>query len=143
MGIWFREYTPQEINFIVNNTLISHLGIEIMEIGEDYLTARMPVDNRTCQPRGILHGGASVALAETIGSCGANLVIDREEYYCVGLEINANHIRSVSSGYVTGTARPLHLGKSTQVWEMMIHDGEGNLVCVSRMTNSVLKIEKK
>jgi 1,4-dihydroxy-2-naphthoyl-CoA hydrolase len=142
MGIWFRKYTPQEINFILKDTMISHLGIEILEIGEDCLTVRMPVDNRTCQPMGILHGGASVALAETIGSCGANLVIDRDEYYCVGLEINANHIRSVSSGNVTGTARPLHLGKSTQVWEMLIRDEEGNLVCVSRMTNAVLKKEK-
>ncbi len=139
MGIWFREHTPREINLILKDTLVSHLGREIVEIGEDSLTARMPVDRRTCQPMGILHGGASVALAETIGSCGANLVIDREEYYCVGLEINANHIRSVSSGYVTGTARPLHLGKSTQVWEMLIRDDEGNLVCASRMTNAVLK----
>jgi 1,4-dihydroxy-2-naphthoyl-CoA hydrolase len=137
MGIWFREYTPREINFIMNNTLISHLGIEIIEIGDDSLTARMPVDSRTCQPMGILHGGASVALAETLGSCGANLVINRDEQYCVGLEINANHLRPVSSGYVTGIARPLHLGKTTQVWEMLIRDGEGNLVCVSRMTNAV------
>jgi 1,4-dihydroxy-2-naphthoyl-CoA hydrolase len=139
MGIWFRHYTPGEINGIVKNTLISHLGIEIIELGEDFLKARMPVDERTCQPRGILHGGASVALAETIGSCGANLVIDRDQYFCVGLEINANHIRPVSSGHVVGTARPLHLGRSTQVWEMLIHDAEGNLVCVSRMTNAVLK----
>jgi len=139
MGIWFRRYTPREINEIVKDTLISHLGIEIVELGDDYLTARMPVDARTCQPRGILHGGASVALAETLGSCGANLVVDRDEYYCVGLEINANHIRPVSSGYVVGTARPLHLGRSTQVWEMLIRDAEGNLVCVSRMTNAVMK----
>jgi len=137
MGIWYRDYTPEEINFIVKDTLISHLGIEITEIGEDFLTARMPVDRRTCQPMGILHGGASVALAETLGSCGANLVINRDEQYCVGLEINANHIRSVSSGYVIGTARPLHLGKSTQVWEMLIRDEEGALVCASRMTNAV------
>lgn len=138
MGIWFREYTPQEINFIMRDSLISHLGIEIIEIGEDFLTARMPVDSRTCQPMGILHGGASVALAETLGSCGANLVINRDEQYCVGLEINANHIRSVSSGYVTGVARPLHLGKTTQVWEMLIRDDEGNMVCASRMTNAVM-----
>jgi 1,4-dihydroxy-2-naphthoyl-CoA hydrolase len=142
MSIWFRGYTPQEINFILRETLISNLGIEITEIGEDYLTARMPVDRRTCQPMGILHGGASVALAETIGSCGANLVIDRDNYVCVGLEINANHIRSASSGFVIGTARPLHLGKSTQVWEMQIRDEEGGLVCASRMTNAVLKRER-
>ena len=142
MSIWFRDYTPQEINFIMRETMITTLGIEITEIGADYLTARMPVDRRTCQPMGILHGGASVALAETIGSCGANLVIDRENYVCVGLEINANHIRSASSGYVIGTARPLHLGKSTQVWEMQIRDEEGGLVCASRMTNAVLKRER-
>ncbi len=139
MGIWFRNYTAQEINFIVRETLITHLGIEILEIGDDFITARMPVDNRTRQPAGMLHGGASVALAETIGSCGANLVINRDECYCVGLEINANHIRPVSGGYVIGTARPLHLGKSTQVWEMLIRDQEGNLVCASRMTNAVIK----
>ncbi len=138
MGIWFRNYTPEEINFIMRDTLVSHLGIEITAIEEDSLTARMPVDSRTRQPMGILHGGASVALAETLGSCGANLVIDRDRQYCVGLEINANHIRSASSGYVTGTARALHLGKSTQVWEMLIRDDEGNLVCASRMTNAVM-----
>lgn len=143
MAIWFRQYTPQELNFIVRETLISHLGIEFMEIGEDFLTARMPVDRRTQQPMGILHGGASVALAETLGSAAATLVIDRNEYSCVGLEINANHIRSVSSGYVIGTARPLHLGRSTQIWEMLIRDEAGNLVCASRMTNAVLKKEPK
>ncbi len=143
MAIWFRDHTPGEVNFIMRETLISHLGIEILEIGEDYLTARMPVDSRTSQPMGILHGGASVALAETLGSCGANLVIDRDEYACVGLEINANHVRSASSGYVVGTARPLHLGKTTQVWEMLIRDEEGNLVCASRMTNAVLKKERR
>jgi 1,4-dihydroxy-2-naphthoyl-CoA hydrolase len=143
MAIWFRQHTPQELNFIVRETLISHVGIEFTEIGDDYLKARMPVDQRTRQPVGILHGGASVVLAETLGSAAATLVIDRNEYHCVGLEINANHIRSVSGGYVTGTARPLHLGRSTQVWEMLIHDEAGNLVCASRMTNAVLKKEPK
>ncbi len=143
MAIWFRQYTPQELNFIVRETLISHLGIEFTEIGEDFLSARMPVDRRTQQPMGILHGGASVALAETLGSAAATLVIDRNEYSCVGLEINANHIRSVSSGYVIGTARPLHLGRSTQVWEMLIRDEAGSLVCAARMTNAVLKKEPK
>ncbi|RQW85733.1 MAG: hotdog fold thioesterase [Geobacter sp.] len=141
MALWFREYTLEELNQIMADTLISHVGIEFVEIGDDFLRARMPVDKRTRQPMGILHGGASVVLAETLGSGASNLAINRDEYYAVGLEINANHIRSVASGYVIGTARPLHLGKSTQVWEMQIRDEKENLVCVSRMTNVVLKKE--
>jgi len=141
MAIWFRDYTPQELNHIMKDTLITHLGIEIVEIGDDFLKARMPVDKRTRQPMGILHGGASVVLAETLGSGASNLVLNRDEWYAVGLEINANHVRSVAGGYVTGTARPIHLGKTTQVWEMQIHDEEGKLVCVSRMTNMVLRKE--
>lgn len=142
MAIWFREYTLQELNHIMIDTLITHVGIEFVEIGDDFLRARMPVDKRTRQPMGILHGGASVVLAETLGSGAANLAINRDEFYAVGLEINANHVRSVSGGYVIGTARPLHLGKTTQVWEMQIRDEDENLVCVSRMTNVVLKKEK-
>lgn len=142
MALWFREYTLEELNQIMADTLISHVGIEFVEIGDDYLRARMPVDQRTRQPMGLLHGGASVVLAETLGSAASNLAINRDEFYAVGLEINANHVRSVSSGSVIGTARPLHIGKSTQVWEMQIHDENGNLVCVSRMTNAVLKKEK-
>jgi len=142
MALWFREYTLEELNQIMADTLISHVGIEFVEIGDDFLRARMPVDKRTRQPMGILHGGASVVLAETLGSAASNLAINRDEYYAVGLEINANHVRSVASGYVIGTARPLHLGKTTQVWEMQIRDEEENLVCVSRMTNVVLKKEK-
>jgi 1,4-dihydroxy-2-naphthoyl-CoA hydrolase len=142
MALWFREYTLEELNQIMADTLISHVGIEFVEVGEDFLRARMPVDKRTRQPMGILHGGASVVLAETLGSAASNLAINRDEYYAVGLEINANHVRSVASGYVIGTARPLHVGKSTQVWEMQIRDEDGNLVCVSRMTNAVLKKEK-
>ncbi|MHC1697711.1 MAG: hotdog fold thioesterase [Geobacteraceae bacterium] len=142
MALWFREYTLEELNQIMADTLISHVGIEFVEIGDDLLRARMPVDQRTRQPMGILHGGASVVLAETLGSAASNLAINRDEYYAVGLEINANHVRPVASGYVIGTARPLHLGKSTQVWEMQIRDEDGNLVCVSRMTNAVLKKEK-
>jgi uncharacterized protein (TIGR00369 family) len=141
MALWFRDYTLEELNQIMADTLISHVGIEFVEIGGDFLRARMPVDKRTRQPMGILHGGASVVLAETLGSGASNLAINRDEFYAVGLEINANHVRSVASGYVIGTARPLHLGKSTQVWEMQIRDEEENLVCVSRMTNVVLKKE--
>jgi 1,4-dihydroxy-2-naphthoyl-CoA hydrolase len=142
MALWFREYTLEELNQIMADTLISHVGIEIVEIGDDFLRARMPVDKRTRQPMGILHGGASVVLAETLGSAASNLAINRDEFYAVGLEINANHVRSVASGSVIGTARPLHLGKTTQVWEMQIRDEDGKLVCVSRMTNAVLKKEK-
>jgi 1,4-dihydroxy-2-naphthoyl-CoA hydrolase len=142
MAIWFRDYTLQELNQIMADTLISHVGIEFVEIDDDFLCARMPVDQRTRQPMGILHGGASVVLAETLGSAASNLAVNRDEFYAVGLEINANHVRSVASGYVIGTARPLHLGKTTQVWEMQIRDEDGNLVCVSRMTNVVLKKEK-
>lgn len=142
MALWFREYTLEELNQIMADTLISHVGIEFVEIGDDFLRARMPVDQRTRQPMGILHGGASVVLAETLGSAASNLALNRDEYYAVGLEINANHVRSVASGSVIGTARPYHLGKTTQVWEMQIHDENGNLVCVSRMTNAVLKKEK-
>ncbi|MGA7826347.1 MAG: hotdog fold thioesterase [Geobacteraceae bacterium] len=141
MAIWFREYTLQELNHLVADTLISHVGIEFIEIGDDFLRARMPVDERTRQPMGILHGGASVVLAETLGSAASNLAINRDEYYAVGLEINANHVRPAASGHVIGTARPLHLGKTTQVWEMQICNEEGKLVCVSRMTNAVLKKE--
>ncbi|TFG90553.1 MAG: hotdog fold thioesterase [Syntrophobacterales bacterium] len=142
MALWFRDYTLEELNQIMDDTLISHVGIEFVEIGDDFLCARMPVDQRTRQPMGILHGGASVVLAETLGSAASNLAVNRDEFYAVGLEINANHVRSVASGYVIGTARPLHLGKTTQVWEMQIRDEDGNLVCVSRMTNVVLKKEK-
>ncbi len=142
MALWFRDYTLEELNQIMDDTLISHVGIEFVEIGDDFLCARMPVDQRTRQPMGILHGGASVVLAETLGSAASNLAVNRDEFYAVGLEINANHVRSVASGYVIGTARSLHLGKTTQVWEMQIRDEDGNLVCVSRMTNVVLKKEK-
>ena len=103
MAIWFREYTLEELNQIMTDTLISHVGIEFVEIGEDFLRARMPVDRRTRQPMGILHGGASLVLAETLGSAASNLVLNRDEFYAVGLEINANHVRSVASGHVTGT----------------------------------------
>jgi len=119
-------------------TLVSHLGIEITEIGDDFLTAKMPVDHRTHQPMGILHGGASVVLAETVGSIASNLAID-SEHYAVGLEINANHLRPVSEGYVYGTARPIHLGKTTHVWSIDIVNDKGKKTCVSRITMAVKK----
>ncbi len=139
MGIWFRNYSLEELNTIARGNLVSHIGIEFVEIGDDYLKARMPVDQRTKQPFGILHGGASVVLAETVGSCAANMVVEYPKEIFVGQEINANHIRPVSSGHVTGTARPLHIGKSSQVWDIKIHDDQEKLVCVSRITTALFK----
>lgn len=121
--------------------MIRHLGIEFIEVGNDYLKATMPVDERTKQPLGILHGGASVVLAETLGSTGATLCIDTEKQYCVGLDINANHLRSARSGTVTGVARPVHLGRRTQVWQIHIYNEQEKLVCLSRLTMAVLDRE--
>ena len=138
MSIWFKPFTVDELNAYQTETLVSHLGINYTEVGEDYIVAVMPVDARTKQPAGILHGGASVALAETLGSTGANLVVDRNKKLCVGLEINANHVRAVHAGEVNGMARPLHIGTTTQVWEIRITDARENLVCISRITMAVL-----
>jgi 1,4-dihydroxy-2-naphthoyl-CoA hydrolase len=118
--------------------MIEHLGIQFLEVGDDYIKARMPVDQRTIQPFGLLHGGASVALAETLGSVAANLCVDREKKICVGLEINANHTRPVTNGFVYGIAKPIHLGASTQVWEIRIQNEQEKLVCISRLTLAVL-----
>ena len=137
MSIWFKPYTVAEIAF-QGECLPNHLGIEFTEIGADYLRARMPVDGRTKQPFGILHGGASVALAETIGSTAAALVIDRTRQRCVGQEINANHVRAVAEGAVIGTVRPVHLGKRSHVWEIRITDEKERLVCISRITMFIL-----
>ena len=139
MSIWFQPFTLDELNRYQQQTLVTHLGIRYTEIGDDYLKGVMPVDGRTKQPAGILHGGASVALAETLGSTGANLAVDRKQKFCVGLDINANHIRAMREGEVTGTARPLHIGKTTQVWEIRITNDEEKLVCVSRITMAVLE----
>ena len=138
MSIWFSEPSIERINAMGKGTLVEHLGIEITIIGEDFLRATMPVDQRTVQPFGLLHGGASVALAETLGSIAALLCVNQAEKVCVGLEINANHVRSARSGYVTGTVRPLHIGGTTQVWQTDIVDEQARLVCVSRMTLAVL-----
>ncbi len=138
MTIWNDKPTLGEIIEIGKATMVEALNIEFIEIGEDFLSARMPVDHRTIQPAGILHGGASVALAETLGSVAANFCVDRSSKYCVGLDINANHIRSVRNGYVFGTARPLHQGKTTQVWEIKIENDRKQLVCISRLTMAVL-----
>ena len=140
MSIWFDpSITPSQLQLLVKNTMGEHLGIEFMEIGENFLKARMPVDNRTRQPYGLLHGGASATLAETLGSVASAFVIDQQRLYCVGLEINANHIRSAREGYVYGTAIPLHLGKTTHVWDIRIYDEREKLICVSRLTVAILQ----
>jgi 1,4-dihydroxy-2-naphthoyl-CoA hydrolase len=141
MVIWFQTSSLDKLNERNANTLIEHLDIRFTEIGEDYLCAEMPVDHRTIQPMGILHGGASVALAETLGSVAANLVVDRDKKACVGLDINANHLKSVRSGKVTGTARPIHIGSSTQVWSIEIRNEAGQLTCISRITMAVLDLK--
>ncbi len=122
-------------------TMLHHLGIVFTAIGEDYLEATMPVDHRTKQPMGLLHGGASVALAETLGSLAASLTLDLSRQTCVGLEINANHVRAVKEGNVKGIAKPVHIGKSTQIWEIKIYDASEKLCCISRITMAIL--EKK
>lgn len=136
--IWKTAATLESIADNARDTMVTHLGIEFLELGPDYLRARMPVDMRTHQPFGLLHGGASVALAETLGSIGANLCLERPDQAGVGLEINANHIRSVRSGWVYGTARPLHIGGSTQVWEIRIEDEKERPVCISRLTMAIV-----
>jgi len=140
MPIWFKsEFSLEKLSSLSAGTMAEYLGIEWVEVGENFLKAKMPVDHRTKQPYGLLHGGASCVLAETIGSVASALVIDQSEAYCVGLEINANHIRSAKSGFVTGVAIPLHLGASTHVWDIKIYDEREKMVCVSRLTVAVLK----
>lgn len=138
MSIWFKELSLTQLNQRGINSMSEHLGIEITEIGNDYMKATMPVNEKTQQPIGILHGGANVVLAETLASTAANCVVDIEHFYCVGLEINANHIRSVRKGLVSAKTTPLHLGKNTQVWEIKITNDEGKITCISRMTASVI-----
>lgn len=138
MSIWFKETSLDMLNQRGKGTMVEFLGIQFIEVGDDFMTATMPVDSRTKQPRGILHGGANVVLAETAASTAANTVVDPEHFYCVGLEINANHIRSVKDGIITAIASPLHLGRSTQIWQINIFNEEQKLTCTSRMTASVL-----
>ena len=139
MAIWHDSFPIELVKRQSENTLISLLGIEFIEAGDDFLKARMPVDARTHRPARMLHGGASVVLAETLASWGAAFVVDRERNHCVGLEINANHVRAVAAGFVIGTARPFHLGRSTQLWDVRIVDEQARLVCVSRVTMAVLE----
>ena len=136
MSIWKRNLDDLPLPFKEN--MVTYLGIEITGQGDDCLTGTMPVDQRTIQPMGLLHGGASVVLAETLGSIAANLTC-ADSCYCVGLEINANHIRPVTDGLVTGTARAIHIGQSTQIWEIKLEDNKGRLTCISRITLAVKK----
>ncbi len=135
--LWKQPVTVQTLTDMHKNTAVERLGIEFLEVGDDFLRARVPVDTRTRQPYGILHGGVSVVLAETLGSCGAAFAAP-EGHRAVGLDINANHLRSAASGWVTGTARPVHVGRTTQVWQIDLQDEQGRLTCVSRLTMAVL-----
>lgn len=139
-SIWTVPPSVASMQARVRNTAVEHMGIEFVEAGDDYIKARMPVDHRTVQPARILHGGASVVLAETLGSVACNHCLKKEGTAGVGLEINANHIRSVTSGWVYGTTRPLHLGGSTQIWEIRIETEDGKLVCVSRITMAIINV---
>ena len=139
MMIWKSLRSVEELNSGRAGTMIEHLGIEFTEIGDDFVRGTMPVDGRTRQPYGLLHGGASVALAETLGSTGAVMCVDTAEYQCVGQEINANHVRPARAGLVIGTARPVHLGGRSQVWTIDIVDEFRRLVCTSRLTVAVVR----
>ncbi|MRX47540.1 hotdog fold thioesterase [Pedobacter puniceum] len=136
--IWFKSYTPEELNSRPKNHIGALLGISFTHIGDNFLEATMPVDERTHQPVGILHGGASVVLAETLGSVASNLVLNPEEKMGVGLEVNANHLRPVKSGYVKGVCTPIHIGAKTHIWDIKIYDERGKMSCISRLTVAVV-----
>ena len=139
MSIWFKkDLSINDFSGLGKGTMGEYLGIEFFKLGENFLKAKMPVDHRTKQPYGLLHGGASCVLAETIGSVASAMVIDHSKYYCVGLEINANHIRSARDGFVTGVVSPLHLGSTTHVWDIKIYDEKEKLVCVGRLTVAII-----
>ena len=139
MSIWFQPFTLDALNARSENTLAAFLDIQFTKIDDETLTATMPATDRTKQPLGIVHGGANVVLAETIASTAANAAVDQSLYYCVGLEINANHLRPVQKGLITGTTRAIHLGRTTQVWLVELYNEAGKPTCVSRMTASVVK----
>jgi 1,4-dihydroxy-2-naphthoyl-CoA hydrolase len=139
MSIWRASITPEQLTERGRHSLSGYLGIRITEIGPDFLRATMPVTERLHQPFGVLHGGASVALAETVGSLGATMCVDLQQFMCVGQEINANHLRAVSCGTVTATARPFHLGNRSHVWHIEIRDESERLVCVSRLTMAIVE----
>lgn len=136
--LWQTPTSPEELNQVFIGTLCAHVGIKVTEVGDDFISATMPVDERTCQHTGILHGGGSVVLAETLGGVAANLCC-KPGYLALGLDINANHLRAGIPPYVSATARPLHVGNTTSVWEIKITDIEGRLTCISRLTMAVIK----
>jgi len=138
MSLWKSSTDLDRINAWNRDTLVEHLGMRVTEVGADFVRGTMPVDARTRQPFGLLHGGASVALAESLGSLAGNLCLDGDKEMAVGLDINANHVRAVTSGVVTGTARALHLGRTTQLWEIRIEDEHARLVCIARLTLAVV-----
>lgn len=137
MPIWKQPISIDILHRISQGTANAHLGMEFLDVGDDFITARVPVDHRTIQPYGLLHGGVSVALAETLGSCGAAFCVP-EGFRTVGLDINANHLKGTSSGWVTGTTRPVHIGRTTHVWAIELRNDAGELTCVSRITMAVL-----
>lgn len=137
MPIWKKPISIQELTAIHKDTAVQHLGVEFLEVGDDFIRARVPVDTRTKQPYGLLHGGVSVVLAETLGSCGAAYSC-AEGHRAVGLDINANHLKGATSGWVTGITRPVHIGRTTQVWQIDLTNDAGELTCVSRITMAVL-----
>lgn len=143
MSIWFKPYRVDEVRWMLKDNMCETIGIELTELTPGSIKGRMPVDRRTVQPMKILHGGASVALAETLGSIASNLVVDNSKYACVGLDINANHLRPAGSGYVYGEATPVHIGKKTHVWSIEIRNEEGKMVCISRLTMSVITISSE
>ncbi len=138
MSLFQKHLTLDLLNKMSANTMVEHLGIVFTAIGEDYIQATMPVDHRTHQPYGLLHGGASVALAETLGSIAAHCCIDTTIQYCVGLDINANHVKGIKQGTVTGITKPIHIGKRTHVWEIRITNEQNELICISRITMAVI-----
>ena len=142
MAIWFKEIDLSAQKKMEHGNILEVLGIEVLEIGDDFVKGKMPVDHRTHQPHGILHGGASVVLAESLGSIASNLVVDSSKQYAVGLDVNANHLRPVTSGSVYGVAKPIHIGRKSHVWSIEITNEEGKMVCISRLTMAVIDIPK-
>lgn len=141
MSIWFRPYKLEDLQWMLKENMCETIGIEITELTENSIKGRMPVDHRTVQPMKILHGGASVALAESLGSIASNLIVDNSKFACVGLDINANHLRPASSGYVYAEAKVIHIGKKTHVWSIEIKNEKEQLVCISRLTMAVVSLE--
>lgn len=139
-SIWFSEPSIERMNQGMKNTACEAMGIQVTEVGPDFIVGTMPADTRTFQPMGLVHGGANVVLAETLGSIGANYSLDNSKQYAVGLEVNANHLRGVRSGSVTGKATRVHAGRTTQIWEIKLTDDRGKLTCISRLTMAVLRI---